>query len=166
MRKELYQNLIQTLEGEIQSYTELRDLFQEKKETLKQSKPDDLGILDNKIISCNNKIKNFNKSRQNIAMEIIGNENANMSDFIKKAKYEASEYVNILQDKKDVICELIKELDLLNQQNLELLKHGMTITNKMLESVIEVFSPKVSFYNGSGKTDVREVDMWTINKEV
>ena len=64
------------------------------------------------------------------------------------------------------ICKLISELTLLNNQNVELLKHGIIISNKMLDTVINAFAPQGCFYNGAGKTDTHDIDMWTINEEI
>ena len=49
---------------------------------------------------------------------------------------------------------------------MELLKHGIIITNKMLETVIDAFAPQGSYYNGAGKADTHDIDMWTISKEI
>ena len=49
---------------------------------------------------------------------------------------------------------------------MELLKHGIIITNKMLETVIDAFAPQGSYYNGAGKTDTRDIHMWTISEEI
>ena len=53
--KEKLRNLIKTLDKEIEAYTQLRDLFQEKKELLKKAKSDDLGVVDNKRIETINR---------------------------------------------------------------------------------------------------------------
>ena len=74
--------------------------------------------------------------------------------------------IEALKEKKVKICKLISELALLNNQNVELLKHGIIISNKMLETVINAFAPQGCFYNGAGKTDTHDVDMWTINEEI
>ena len=124
-----------------------------------------LGVLDNKILALNNQITKLNNLRMDIAGE-LGNPDANMSWFIEKAKEQAPEYVEALQEKKVKICKLISELTLLNNQNVELLKHGIIISNKMLETVINAFAPQGCFYNGAGKTDTHDVDMWTINEEI
>lgn len=163
--KEKFQNLIEILDKEIKAYTKLKELFAEKKESLKSSKPDDLGVLDNKILALNNKITKLNEARKDIAAELIDSE-ANMSAFISLAEREAPEYVNALTERKVKICNIIPEIVLLNNQNVELLKHGIIISNKMLESVINAFAPQGCFYNGAGKTDTHDIDMWTINEEI
>ena len=157
-----FQKLNEILDNEIKAYTKLKVLFEEKRDSLKSSKPDDLGVLDNKILALNNQITKLNNLRMDIAAE-LGNPNANMSWFVEKAEEQAPEYVEVLKDK---ICKLISELTLLNNQNVELLKHGIIISNKMLETVINAFAPQGCFYNGAGKTDTHDVDMWTINEEI
>ena len=165
MDKKQFKNLIDVLDKIIIAYSKLKDLFEEKKETLKKSKPDDLGVLDNKILALNNEITKLNEERKNLAVEMLGKD-TNMSGFIELATNEAPEYVNALEERKVKICKIIPELVLLNQQNVELLKHGIIISNKMLETIIDAFAPQGCNYNGAGKTDTHEYDMWTINEEV
>ncbi len=160
-----FQNLIEILDKEYKAYSELKTLFEEKREILKKSRSDDLGVLDNKIIALNNKITSLNKDRQKIAEELTG-KNANMSEFIEFAKINAPDYVKPLEERKVKICKLIPEITLLNNQNVELLKHGIIITNKMLETIIDAFAPQGSYYNGAGKTDTHDIDMWTISEEI
>ena len=163
--KTKFQKLIQILDKEIKAYTELKDLFAEKRELLKKAKADDLGVLDNKILALNDSIVKLNKSREKLSEEILG-KNGNMSDFIVCAEKEVPELKEALEERKVKICNIIPEITLLNNQNVELLKHGMVITNKMLETIINAFAPQGSYYNESGKTDTHDMDMWTISEEI
>ena len=165
MTKEKFQKLVNILDKEIVAYTELKDLFSEKRELLKKAKSDDLGVIDNKILALNEKITKLNKSRQALAMELIGKD-ANMSEFIELSEREAPEYTEELKERKVKICNIIPEITLLNNQNVELLKHGIIISNKMLETIINAFAPQGSYYNGAGKTDTHDIDMWTISEEI
>ena len=165
MSNEILDNLISTLDKEITAYTELKDLFAQKRELLKKSKSDDLGVLDNKIMSLHEIITKLNHSRENIAQNLVG-KNANMSEFIEFAEENAPEYTDALKERKVKICNIIPEITLLNQQNVELLKHGIIITNKMLDTIINAFAPQGSYYNGAGKTDTHDMDMWTISEEI
>lgn len=165
MEKQDFQNLIEILDKEYKAYSDLKELFSEKREILKKSRSDDLGVLDNKILALNNKITSLNKDRQNLAEKLTG-KNSNMSEFIEFAQENAPEYVKPLEERKVKICKLIPEITLLNNQNVELLKHGIIITNKMLETIIDAFAPQGSYYNGAGKADTHDIDMWTISKEI
>ena len=166
MYKEQFKNLIMIIDDELEAYTKLRDLFVEKKELLKKSKSDDLGVVDNKILALNDSIVKLNEKRKNISIELL-NKDASMSEFIEFAGVNQIDIKVQLEDRKVKICKLFEELALLNNQNVELIKHGITITNKMLETIVDAFAPQGSIYNGAGKTtDTHDLDMWTINEEV
>ena len=165
MSNEIMDNLISSLDNEITEYTKLKDLFAEKRELLKKAKSDDLGVLDNKIMAEHEVITKLNNSRENIAQQLLG-KNANMSEFIEYAEENTPEYAEKLKERKVKICNIIPEITLLNQQNVELLKHGIIITNKMLETIVNAFAPQGSYYNGAGKTDTHDMDMWTISEEI
>ena len=165
MSNEIMDNLISILDNEITEYTKLKDLFAEKRELLKKAKSDDLGVLDNKIMAEHEVITKLNNSRENIAQQLLG-KNANMSEFIEYAEENTPEYAEKLKERKVKICNIIPEITLLNQQNVELLKHGIIITNKMLETIVNAFAPQGSYYNGAGKTDTHDMDMWTISEEI
>ncbi len=164
--KEKFKKLIAILDKEIEAYEKLKDLFEEKKELLKKAKSDDLGVLDNKILAANNSIVKLNTARKNLSMELLGKDGC-MSDFIEFAGVNFPDQKEALLLRKVKICNNIEQLALLNNQNMELIKHGMVITNKMLETIIDAFAPQGSIYNGAGKTtDTHDLDMWTINEEI
>ena len=164
--KEQFQKLINILDKEIEAYEKLKDLFEEKKELLKKAKSDDLGVIDNKILAQNESIVKLNTLRKNLSMEML-NKDASMSEFIELAEVHQPEQKEALMLRKVKICNIFEQLALLNNQNVELIKHGLIITNKMLETVINAFAPQGSIYNGAGKTtDTQDLNMWTINEEV
>ena len=164
--KEQFQKLINILDKEIEAYEKLKDLFEEKKELLKKAKSDDLGVVDNKILAQNESIVKLNTLRKNLSMEML-NKDASMSEFIELAEVHQPEQKEALMLRKVKICNIFEQLALLNNQNVELIKHGLIITNKMLETVINAFAPQGSIYNGAGKTtDTQDLNMWTINEEV
>lgn len=159
-------NLITILDKEIEAYTKLKDLFEEKKELLKKAKSDDLGVIDNKILAQNETIVKLNNARKNVSIELL-NKDGSMSEFINFADANLPEQKEALMLRKVKICNILDQLVLLNNQNVELIKHGIIITDKMLETIINAFAPQGSIYNGAGKTtDTRDLDMWTINEEI
>ena len=166
MYKQQFQNLIIILDDELEAYTKLRELFTEKKEVLKKSKSDELGVIDNKILALNDTIVKLNEKRKALSIELL-NKDGSMSDFIEFAEVNQPEQKEALMLRKVKICNIFEELALLNNQNVELIKHGITITNKMLETIVNAFAPQGSIYNGAGKTtDTHELNMWTINEEI
>ena len=164
--KEQFQKLINILDQEIEAYEKLKILFEEKKELLKKAKSDDLGVIDNKILAQNEVIVKLNNMRKTLSMEML-NKDASMSEFIELAEAYQPDLKEALLLRKVKICNNFEQLALLNNQNVELIKHGLTMTNKMLETIVNAFVPQGSIYNGSGKTtDTQDLDMWTINEEV
>ena len=101
-----FKNLNNILEKEIKAYTTLKTLFEEKRESLKSAKPDDLGVLDNKILALNNQITKLNNERKDIAAA-LGNPDANMSQFIELAEKQAPEFVDALKEKKIRVLPLV-----------------------------------------------------------
>lgn len=165
MDKIEFKKLLKIIDDEISAYEELKPLFEEKRELLKHSKSGDLGEVDNKIIAQNTKITKLNKVRQDISLEHF-NKDCTMSDLIELLGNENDVYKEELTLRKVKICKLLDELTLLNNQNVELLKHGIIITNKMLETIVDAFAPQGSNYNGAGKTDTHDLNMWTVNEEI
>ena len=166
MYKEQFKRLIAILDKEIEGYSRLKDLFEEKKQLLKKAKSDDLGVVDNKILSINDAIVKLNNKRRDVSMELLGKDGT-MSDFIEFAEVNQPDQKEALLLRKIKICNIFEQLALLNNQNVELIKHGMIITNKMLETIINAFAPQGSIYNGAGKTtDTQDLNMWTINEQI
>lgn len=164
--KDKFKKLINILDKEIEAYSRLKDLFEEKKELLKKAKSDDLGVVDNKILATNESIVKLNSIRKNLSMEMLGKDGS-MSEFIELAEQHQSDQKEALMLRKVKICNISDQLVLLNNQNVELIKHGIIITNKMLETIVNAFAPQGSIYNGAGKTtDTHDLDMWTINEEI
>ena len=166
MYKEQFKKLITLIDKEIEAYEKLKDLFEEKKELLKKAKSDDLGVLDNKILAQNEAIVKLNNARKNASIELL-NKDGSMSEFIEFAEVNQPDQKEVLMLRKVKICNIFDQLALLNNQNVELIKHGITITNKMLESIVNAFAPQGSIYNGAGKTtDTCDLDMWTVNEQI
>ncbi len=165
MDKIEFKKFITIIDKEILAYEELKTLFEEKRELLKHSKSGDLGELDNRIIAQNNIITKINGTRQQMSVEYF-NKDCTMTDYIELLGYDNEDYKEQLTERKVKICKILDELVLLNNQNVELLKHGITITNKMLETIVDAFAPQGSNYNEAGKTDTHDLDMWTVNEEI
>ena len=164
--QEKVRKLIHILDKEIDAYSKLKDLFEEKRELLKKAKSDDLGVVDNKILATNNTIVKLNATRQTLSVELLGKDGS-MSDFISFVEANMPEQKEALMLRKVKICNIFEQLALLNNQNMELIKHGIVITNKMLETIVSAFAPQGSIYNGAGKTtETHDLNMWTINEEI
>ena len=161
-----FKKLIDLLDKEYEAYSKLKDLFEEKRDLLKKAKSDDLGVLDNKILALNDSIVKLSDARKKASVALMGKDGC-MSDFISFAEVHQPELKEALLLRKVNFCNKIGEISLLHQQNVALIQHGITITNKMLENIVNAFAPQGSIYNGAGKTtDTHELDMWTINEQI
>ena len=165
MDKIEFRKILKTIDDEIAAYEELKTLFEEKKELLKKSKSGDLIEVDNKIIAQNNMIVKLNEARKNLSVQHF-NKDCTLSDYIELIGSQNESFKEQLTERKVKICKISDELVLLNTQNVELLKHGIIITNKMLDIVVDAFAPQGSNYNETGKTDTHDLDMWTVNEEI
>ena len=165
MDKIEFKKLLNTIDKEIKAYEELKVLFEEKKEILKKAKSDDLIDVDNRIIAQNNLIVKLNDERKNLSIEHF-NKDCRMSDYIEVIGTQNEDWKEQLLLRKVKICKIFDELALLNNQNMELLKHGMTIAGKMLDTIVDAFAPQGSNYNEAGKTDTHDLNMWTVNEEI
>lgn len=163
--KQEFTDLVVVIGKELEASIALKELFQAKKEILKKSKSEELVLIDDKIISQSDLIFRLEKERKKIA-NILINKDGGMSDYITFAEENCPNCVKRLQELKVKICNNSKELVLLNQQNMELMKHGIVMTNKMLETIVDAFAPQGSNYNESGKTDTHDLNMWTVNEEI
>ena len=164
--KEKFKKLIDLLDKEYDAYSKLKELFEEKRDLLKKAKSDDLGVVDNKILALNDSIVKLNNARKNASVELIGKDGC-MTDFISFAEVHQPELKEGLLLRKVNFCNKMGEISLLHKQNVELIQHGITITNKMLENIVNAFAPQGSIYNGAGKTtDTHELDMWTVNEQI
>jgi len=166
MSRELYKKLISILDKELVAYENMRLLFEEKRDILKKAKSGELVEVDSRIISQSQLIGKLNKTRESISEELLG-KNGCMTDFIEKATEDFPEFADALTERKNIISEKVEKLLALNNQNVELMKHGIVITNKMLETIIDAFAPQGSIYDGTGKTtDNKDLNMWTVNEEI
>lgn len=165
MDKIEFKKLLKAIDEEIAAYEALKPLFEEKKELLKKSKSGDLVEVDNRIIAQNELIVKLNSTRQQMSIEHF-NKDCSMSDYIEFLGKDNETYKEQLMLRKVKICNILDELTLLNNQNVELLKHGMTIAGKMLDTIVDAFAPQGSNYNETGKTDTHDLDMWTVNEEI
>lgn len=165
MDKIEFNKLLAIIDNEIAAYEGLKNLFEEKKELLKKSKSGDLVEVDNKIIAQNDLIVKLNDERQKVSIEHFGKD-CSMSDYIELIGTSDEGKKEALMLRKVKICNILDDLALLNNQNVELLKHGITITNKMLETIVDAFAPQGSNYNETGKTDTHDLNMWTVNEEI
>ncbi len=139
------------IDEEIQAYESLGELYKIKQSILVQGKSDILWDIDAQIVSKAENIKELNLKRKNVA-KFLGNENFTMTEVIEKAKASNDEIASKLENQKARLNILAKSLNLQEDTNMTLLKHGLIMVGKTLDIIVGAVLPQARQYNNSGHT--------------
>lgn len=165
MIKEQIQTLENIIDKEIDGYKNIEKLYTDKKEILISGKSTNLYDVDAKISDSYKKLHNAFEARQKLtkAMDIP---TCSMTDIINKIKELDKTAAEKLESKKLEVNELAQRLYKLENTNMELLKHGMHVTNKTLEIIIKGLKPITNEYNQRGQNITKEqLEMSSIVEE-
>ena len=89
-----------------------------------------------------------------------------LTDIINKVKESDTQKAQQFEEKKATVNELAQKIYQLERTNVELLKHGMHITNKTLEIIIKGLKPITNEYNQKGQNIAKEhLEMSSIIEE-
>lgn len=145
-------NLITTIDTEIAMYEQLKSYFEDKKATLISNKPLELSEIDVKIIEEAEHIQSVDTKRLGI-VKTLNPDIKNMSELINFCKAEKCDEKTTrkLITQKETLANLSKELKLLNDTNIKLIKHGEILSEKRLGIIINAFKPQGNSYSGDGK---------------
>ena len=89
-----------------------------------------------------------------------------VSNIINKIKTQDEEAAKKFEAKKAEVSELAQNIFKLEKVNLELLKHGMHVTNKTLEIILKGIKPVTEEYNKQGKNITKkQLEMSSIVEE-
>ena len=138
------------IDEEIQAYESLGELYKIKQSILVQGKSDALWDIDAQIISKAENIKELNKKRKGVA-RFLGSENLTMTEIIEKAKASGDAIAEKLEHQKTKLNILAKSLNLQEDTNMTLLKHGIIMVGKTLDIIVGAVLPHASQYNNSGQ---------------
>lgn len=130
------------IDEEIEAYEALHELYKAKQAILVQGKSDILWDIDAQITNEANNIKGLNAKRKEIAL-YLGDENLTMTEIIEKARDANDSLAEKLDAKRHKLRVLAKSLVLLENTNMTLVKHGLTMVGKTLDIIIGVLSPQV-----------------------
>ena len=162
MEKQIFRNILNMLEETIEAYEELLELYKEKKQALLKPDREMLRFVDEKILAHVNTIKGINKKREDYCAEndIPSNK---INNIIEIASKEAPEFEEIYQEQKVKINEVAQELALVEKTNVELIKHGLIMSDKLLDIIISAAQPQTDNYDMYGKnTDKSELSISSI----
>ena len=132
------------------AYSRMADLYEEKKQNLVKLNPEALKLTDNLILETNDLLVDLNNERLRILQQ-LGVEEMNVSEIIEEAEKIGSPKVDFFKDFKVKINEVSKKITLLEQTNVELIEHGLTMSNKVLDIIIQACTPQSTGYDCHGK---------------
>ena len=164
MYEENFKNIINILDKEIKLYTEMRNLYTEKREILVKNNILDLSKVDAKIIENYETIKKIDAQRIE-AIKTLGDDIPNMSELISRAKELCPKYSLKLLEQQETLNSISSAISVLNLTNMKLIKHGMILTDKKLNIIIEACAPKGNSYTENGKEETNTLEMSTIVRD-
>lgn len=165
--KNVLRKILDHLETELFCYQELSKTYDEQKDVLVKNKHQELEELDNRFIALHNKITKLDTVRKNLFNELkTGTQK--LSDIIKIAEMEESPHLDKLKEYQAIFKNLKQEIENKRFVNFELLKNGLSITDKKLGIIIEAVVPQGSIYNkrGTKSKGLKNLSVSTINQQV
>ena len=165
----MIQEQIKTLENiinkEIDGYKDIEKLYMDKKEILIHGKSEELMNVDEKIMNAYKGLNNSLEARR-VVMKSMEMPTFSMTDLINKIKSADEEAAKNFESKKAEANKLAQRIFELDRVNLELIKHGMHVTNKTLEIIIRGLKPITNEYNQKGQNITKEqLEMSSIIEE-
>ena len=155
----MIQEQIKTLENiinkEIDGYKDIEKLYMDKKEILIHGKSEELMNVDEKIMNAYKGLNNSLEARR-VVMKYMEMPTFSMTDLINKIKSADEEAAKNFESKKAEANKLAQRIFELDRVNLELIKHGMHVTNKTLEIIIRGLKPITNEYNLKGQNITKE----------
>ena len=165
MLKEDITKLENIVDKEIDGYKNIEKLYVDKKEILMRGKGTDLYDIDSKIINAYKNLNDLTEVRKTItkAWNIPTFSMTDLINFVKKEDVVAAEN---FAKKKEEVSTLAKKIFELERTNLELVKHGIFLTNKTIEAMLKGVSSVTKEYNRKGQNISKEqLEMSSIIEE-
>lgn len=119
----------------ITGYSDLLELYKEKKQILIKADRDMLSLVDEKIMEHVKVLQNINKSRE-IYCKKYDLEPIKLSSLIEMSIQNYPEMQNKFEEQKVKINELANEIALVNNTNVELIEHSLRMSDKMLDIIV------------------------------
>lgn len=141
----------ETVDEEIKSYEAMEELYKLKQAVLVQGKSDSLWDVDAKIVDRMKRIKELSSKRKEIA-RYLGSETLSMSEAIKKAQASNDTIAEKLQAQQTKLNILANSISLYERTNLDLIKHGLVMSEKKLNIIVNALLPQTTQYNKDGQS--------------
>lgn len=165
MLQEQIKTLEEVIDKEIDGYKNIEKLYVDKKEILIKGKSTELFDLDAKIVDTYKSINNYSEMRKNIS-KALKMPTFSLTDIINSIKEQDAQAAENFERKREQVKELSHRIFELEKVNMELIKHGMHVTNKTLEIIIKGLKPITEEYNKKGQSTTKEqLEMSSIIEE-
>ena len=165
MLQEQIKTLENVIDKEIDGYKNIEKLYVDKKEILVKGKSTELFDVDAKIVDTYKSINSYSEMRKNIS-KALNMPTFSLTDIINNIKEQDAQAPQNLEKKRDEVKELSHRIFELEKINMELLKHGMHVTNKTLEIILRGLKPITEEYNKNGKNITKDqLEMSSIIEE-
>lgn len=165
MDKQFFRNISSMIEDAITAYEELLNLYKEKKQALLKRDTTMLSFVDEKIVAQAKYLTTMNKKREDYCKE---NDIApvKITELIELAQQEEPEFTEIYEKQKVKIREVADELALIEKTNVELIRHSLTMSDKLLDIIISAAVPQKDNYDQHGKNiDTTDLSIGSIVEE-
>lgn len=139
----------------ISAYEKMGELYEQKKEALVHRNLDVLNATDDKIVEQYEYIKELDVTRKNL-VAVTGREDIKVTEVIDYCKETENDMLEIFENYKVKICEVRDRLALLEQINVELINHGLIMSNNVLNIVVSACSVQAGTYDKQGKNSYSE----------
>lgn len=150
MNEKFYETASNLVEEIISNYMELLDFYKEKKQALLTRDREMLSFVDEKIMLQVKDIEGINKKMLEFCKE-NELEMLKVSDLINLANNDKSSFSEVFEKQKVKINEVSHGLALVEKANVELIKHGLIMSDKLLDIIISAAVPQKDNYDMHGK---------------
>lgn len=150
MDKQFFINISKMIDDAIIAYEELLGLYKEKKQAILKQDTNMLAFVDEKIVAQAKYLTNMNSRREEYCQE-NEIEPVRITELIELAQKEYPEMEEIFEKQKVKLREVRDELALLDKTNVELIKHSLTMSDKLLDIIISAATPQKDNYDRHGK---------------
>ncbi len=161
MEKQFYSTITNMINCAITAYEELLELYEEKKQALLKADKEMLAKTDEKIIVHVKTITGLNEQREKYCKE-NGIETVKITELIDLAKQDMPEFEPELEKQKVKIREVADKIALVDNANVELIKHSLTMSDKLLDIIMSAAMPQKENYDRHGKNIESELSIGSI----
>ena len=91
-----------------------------------------------------------------------GIEIVKMTDLIELSKKECPELEESFEEQKVKLCKILDDIRDIERKNVELLKHNLIMSDKLLDIIISAAMPQTDNYNMHGKNSKGELSISSI----